>query len=367
MQYTGERGGGAEKKTTTPTTVGTMLTMPINIIAAAIADSLSIHKSFRILSKSNQIAQTTGLTVVANGVLLLGSIALFHKGINPLINYIKSSDSDDIIENNSSALFDFSVYSFYHVLWILPMWILCYSVSTVWYQEIANLTYRLSKGSPHQTSPKSDVANIIYGVIVWICVLSQTLIIDVVIPSILAGVSEFIERNFPLLFGSIVTKLFFLYPLRSIRYICKFTGASLMSITYGWYGFDLLWISDGMDPDQKFAIVETYWLYFLGFGMPYMVLMKSSSFFAGYGLYLLLYPFKIMISSSCDFEAIYKKYYSSSSSSTVKSNSRLRIFRLPKYVALQVIRVVSSQFHIPKRYKYTSSSDSDSYRKDKSK
>jgi hypothetical protein len=322
-----------------------------NIVVASIADSLSFHKCIRFIINSSQIAQVTGLTVLANGVLLLGSIALYHKCISPLIDTILVPDDINIDQHDKSNYFiDYSLYSFYHLLWIFPVWVLCYSCSAFWYQEIADLTYRISRGTPSSGNAKSKIANALYCLIVWVFIVLQTILFDRVIPSICDFISLIMEPVLTNLFGSFITNMTLEVPLYSLKLLSHIFGMILMSITYGWYGFDLTWISDGLDPNQRYALIETYWLYFLGFGAPYVVLMKSTSFFVGYGIYLLLYPFIVMLGSVSDFETVYKKYDGHSSTSSVHNTNHIvkfRVFKFAKYFAFQFINYVTTQFKIP--------------------
>jgi hypothetical protein len=64
-------------------------------------------------------------------------------------------------------------------------------------------------------------------------------------------------------------------------------------------------ISTDIDPDARLCILENYWAYFLGFGLPYFLLFKFTPFFIGYGFYLALFPFCIMLGSICDYKAAF--------------------------------------------------------------
>jgi hypothetical protein len=52
--------------------------------------------------------------------------------------------------------------------------------------------------------------------------------------------------------------------------------------------------------------METHWSYFFGFGLPYTILMRSTSFFVGYGVFLALFPFCIILGSTTDFTLAYR-------------------------------------------------------------
>ena len=86
-----------------------------------------------------------------------------------------------------------------------------------------------------------------------------------------------------------------------------FTGIVLGCALYGWYGFDPYWIATGLDPDERFTIMETHWAYFVGFGLPYVLLGRNTTFFVGYGIFLALFPFCIMLGCTLDYDEPYKK------------------------------------------------------------
>jgi hypothetical protein len=53
--------------------------------------------------------------------------------------------------------------------------------------------------------------------------------------------------------------------------------------------------------------MERHWAYFIGFGFPYVVLIKSTSFFFGFGAFLAIFPVCIMLGSVSDFQLPYRK------------------------------------------------------------
>ena len=79
-------------------------------------------------------------------------------------------------------------------------------------------------------------------------------------------------------------------------------GFIMASIFYGWYGFDASWSCEGLKPDDRYRLVERHWAYLLGFGLPYAIMIKSTDFFLGYGLYLLMYPLCIISASVVDIK-----------------------------------------------------------------
>jgi hypothetical protein len=54
-------------------------------------------------------------------------------------------------------------------------------------------------------------------------------------------------------------------------------------------------------------IMERHYAYFIGFGFPYVILIKVTNFFIGYGLFLAAFPFMIILGGICDYKAPYQE------------------------------------------------------------
>ena len=53
--------------------------------------------------------------------------------------------------------------------------------------------------------------------------------------------------------------------------------------------------------------MESHWAYFVGFGFPYVMLSRNTTYFVGYGIFLALFPFCIMLGCILDCNEPYKK------------------------------------------------------------
>jgi hypothetical protein len=347
-----------------------------SVFVRGVMDSLSIHKTLKFLVNNNAIATDVAQCIAANGVLLLGSLFLFHKAVVPLTSFvqeeIKESDIDESAFLNSIA--DMSVWSFYHILWILPVWLLCYACSYGWYQSIALASYQMQCGDPKDIGVQKSVTTSVYATVVWGLAYLQIILFDKLLPLFLNGIISIVllvlkSMDSPLGGGffSTIVGATVVGPLRLVVVACQAFGVVLMGVMYGWYGFDMIWISDGLEPIVRYSILERHWLYFLGFGMPYVILVKSTSFFVGYGLYLMLFPFTILISAVSSYKDATEEalaYHHSSAPSAggsggdVSGSDRketkehpvrpLRMFRLARYVADWSIKLVDSKLR-PKR------------------
>jgi hypothetical protein len=256
---------------------------------------------------------------MANGFLLLGSVFLYRYFIEPVSLYMSGGD-----DSEAGMVTSVSVWSFYHLLWLLPIWGLCYVVSLGCYQSIADEVHRLqqkellhnqresrsSKSSATADAPpvgvKRSISGSVYAVLVWLLMFMQMRVFDLMLPVLLSQSALFVDTalnslSLPSAALQLAT-LAFVKPLILASQGCRLFGLVLGSIVYGWYGFDLCWIAKGQDPERRFRSVEDNWMYFCGFGLPYVLLLRSTSFFLGYGLYLILFPFTLMLGAESDWQ-----------------------------------------------------------------
>eukprot|EP01036_Dinobryon_divergens_P029117 gene29118-38178_t len=201
-------------------------------------------------------------------------------------------------------------------LWLLPVCLICYGCSTVWYQELADCTYKYLKGN-QKSSPSKDAAYVIYGTLIWLFLYLQVQVLTAITPVVCGNlqpytdlffsrVEESYNNSYPLFtWISSLLRLLSLHAVKLLSFILQFYGYLLMSLLYGWYAFDPQWIAANVDPDARCGLMERHWAYFVGFGSPYVLLLKSTSFFVGFGTFLALFPFCIMLGSLSSYSAPY--------------------------------------------------------------
>lgn len=292
----------------------------LNVFLKGIIDTFSLHKTLPILVNDRPSAWLTAQILATNAVLLLGSIYFFERGVGPLLGYMKNNlgpGSELADEGNSDKV----VYLLYQALWLLPICGLCYGCSMVWYQDLADSTYRYLKGMPKATALTKSVGHALYGTLVWLSAFIQVKLLAGILPTLFSYMSEAVEVFFlgwssSAANGTAASTLITNIALglkhsiqiwiRAASFGSRYAGLALLCLMYGWYGFDPKWIASGLDPDERFGILEKHWAYFMGFGFPYVLLMENTSFFVGYGVFLGLFPFCIMLGSVCDYTEPYK-------------------------------------------------------------
>lgn len=300
----------------------------VSVFCGGVVDSFSFHRAAKFVVNSASVRQEIGMTVkmytkfcaffvlihaayvlmqlMANGCLLLGSVFLYTYFIEPVSHLMRGAEATYVAS--------MSVWSFYHLLWVLPIWGLCYGVSLGCYQTIADDVHRLqqSESRSKRTSAgqsldvKRSISGSVYAALVWALMFLQIRVFDLLLPSLLRHAARVVLAALQALHPPPpvlqVATLVLVQPLLLTGQGLQLFGLIIGAIVYGWYGFDMEWIAAGQEPEQRFRAVEQHWVYFCGFGLPYLLLLKCTSFFLGYGVYLMLFPFTIMLGSVCDWQ-----------------------------------------------------------------
>lgn len=205
-----------------------------------IIDALSLHKTLPLLVNDSTIALLTLQILAVNMVLLLGSIAIFNHGINPMLKGLNGL----VLPEEGDAEFsnDHLSWFVYQSFWLTPICLLCYALSVGWYQSLADRTFKYLRKTARTSSASRMITDSIYSSIVWVCVFLQV---------------QFLLRGIPLfhsVFGTVWIVLveglsssgFFPEALSAsvssgydalstfFLNITKFAGLCLMSILYGW-------------------------------------------------------------------------------------------------------------------------------------
>lgn len=333
------------------------LTTNVSIFIVGVVDTFSLHKTLPILVNDRPSALLTLQILGTNTALLLGSIYFYEKGIGPLLGYINTNvvNSGDIAQGNYN---DQLLRVLYQSLWLLPICGLCYGCSMIWYQDLADSTFRYLKGVPKTTPLTKSVGHALYGTLVWVSAFVQVKLLAAIAPLVFAQLAAAVELFFlgwtstsagsgasSSLATSIALglKAGLLSWIRLASFGSRFLGLAFLCLMYGWYGFDPKWIASGMDPDERFGILERHWAYFVGFGFPYVLLMENTSFFVGYGVFLALFPFCIMLGSVSEYTDAYATHMPKKSTTLDIRSNTLPIFKAAQNWTLLAIRYIDKQ------------------------
>ena len=333
----------------------------LNIVVAGLLDSISVHKTFPLLVNNGEISWLTFKIFAANSCLLVGSVVLYDEAILPGLTHLRSSIvPDDLLQNGNTLarpeqanITRIIFYSFF----VAPIYLICYSCSVIWYQSLADYMYKAKKAS-NSTPLVKAVVDSTYATVAWLALFIQVQLLSTFIPMLLSYFLSFLASRslydemtvlFELKYqnftgGGFISLLltilrsFLILFLKNCILLFRALGLFLMSVLYGWYGFDPHWIATNVNPDSRFLIIEKHWAYFLGFGAPYVVLVKTTGFFVGYGWFLALFPFCIMLGGICDYSLPYK--------SKALPQQPLRIFKIAQSWTLLALQVVGKNARI---------------------
>jgi etoposide-induced 2.4 mRNA len=313
-------------------------------LASGFVDSISLHRALPAFLGDRKVLTALGKCLAVNVILLLGSVYVHDKVLLPVTDLIRdnlvSLGGDSAGSSFAGAVFDLSkqgLTMIYTSCWLIPVWGLCYALSLQWYQDIAQELLQLRSRTTGKRAPdvKNKMVQEGYVLVAWLILYGMTHVLLTGIPKISVFLVKILDMT-SLYFGDGTVTNFLFFGMRSfvsMSHIASRTcGYMVQGICYGWYGFDYHWAADGEHYKMRFKRVEDHWAYFLGFGCPYVLIMHQTSFLVGFGLYLMLFPFTIVLSASADYAVSYNQV----------GIPPVHIFELPGHFANIIIKFVLS-------------------------
>lgn len=182
-----------------------------------------------------------------NGGLTWLSIVIFEQLVLPALRFLLllfygGQTSDDMIlvwgwlHSILTVLFK--------VVWVLPIFLLCKVVNSLWFADIANEAFKARKGRPHLIPGISRlVADFFFSLVIQLLFLAQSMVVGL------------------MPFGYIGDVLCFLH----------------LSLLYSLYSFEYKWFNMGWELHRRLSYIELNWPYFFGFGIPLTVLTNMTS------------------------------------------------------------------------------------------
>ncbi|KAI8587779.1 etoposide-induced protein 2.4-domain-containing protein [Geranomyces variabilis] len=210
--------------------------------------------------------------LLLNGLLFLGSIFLFDYAVLPvsrsLRGYAATAAGDGGGKSPAVAgdLFDTLLGMTYSVLWVYPIYAISFILNAMWYQRIADRSYRVQVGKPVSAPFTYDrllkmITDEAYRGLLLLNFLAQSLLV----------------------------------------YFIPYVGPALSFLCFCWvasfYSFEYRWASKGWSLQQRVDHFESHWAYYIGFGFPVTALTFFFPQFISQGLFALLFPVYIIMSN----------------------------------------------------------------------
>lgn len=316
------------------------LGLHVKIFVKGLLDSLSFHRALPDLVNNSATSALIGKIFLANCVLILGSLALYNKGILPFLDVLGESAFN--LKNKEH--YDSLLWFGYRWLWLGPICALCYGCCLAWYSELGvSLKKKVAVRSQTPMSQLDESLHSIYALLVWIMAFIQLQILTNIIPQGIEMTIYVADKVFivdgDMGFSSqimIVVHDGVVYCLRSLLFSNTVLTWLLMTTLYAWYLFDPIWIAQGVNPGERFERLHRCLTYFLGFGLPYTILNRTASFFVGFSLFLMIFPLGIIVASVSDYGGPYKEY-------AVQPVTFLPVFRPAQTWTLRLLRPFSKK------------------------
>eukprot|EP00884_Botryococcus_braunii_P006939 jgi/Botrbrau1/16246/Bobra.0066s0031.1 len=217
--------------------------------------------------------------LMLNGGIFFGSLVLFECLVKQMVPWLLQTVGVSSMEHGLRFFINASFYIF----WAVPVYMVSFPLSSIWYQEIANLAVRLKpvveardrgmQGVPllPPAPPPSPITLNAMAAETYRCLLFAVFFAQVS----LAGL---------------------------IPYAGPYLNFVMMAWLYALYCYDYKWSLRRRDLRVRIIAFQANWPFFLGYGSVCSVLLLFFSFFWGASLMATVYPFFVVL--ACDSDAV---------------------------------------------------------------
>lgn len=191
--------------------------------------ALREHEESRVLLR---VCQCCAL----NGGVFLTSIAVFYWALLPTLHVLlRLAHADAAWTWTRPAL-----ALVFQAVWVLPLFALSKVVNSLWFQDIADWSYRYSSGTR---------------------------------PQPLQSVSRLVADSL----ASVLVQALFLVQAQLVAWLPLMVVSDMLALLhtallYSLYAFEYKWCNMGWELHKRLAYVEQHWPYFVGFGLPLALL-----------------------------------------------------------------------------------------------
>ncbi|CAG8461328.1 650_t:CDS:2 [Paraglomus occultum] len=208
-----------------------------------VKDAFAWPSSLIIIYMSSTIRNRALKCFTLNGIIFLGSIALFNNFTLPILHFFLGNEGAEEggREGGEKSLFVAIILGWlvkltYLLFWIYPVFLLSFVLNAMWYQQIADRAYRIKYGQPsNQQLTYSRLPKVVADEIYRALLLMNYLIV-----------------------ATLVYVIPIIGPALSFMFICWI---------YAFYSFEYKWTAKRWNLEQRIDYFEERWAYFAGFGI----------------------------------------------------------------------------------------------------
>ena len=258
--------------------------LSLRLLFTGLADTLSVWKSFPFFLRCPGVTKNSVLILLANASLFSSLYAIVHMVVTPVTAYLDANAVTNVLQAQGL------LWLLLPMLWLLPLLLFSVGQGNVWYGDLADSVYRYRHQLHPEEELKKEGSDGTYALLVWLV----TLIEINTLPSALG--ERLVAAATP--YGLVQYAEYYAEALWLL-------GALAHCVVFAQYSFEIAWLSSGVGADERYKALERRWEYFVGFGLPYVVVARCAAFFPGYAFYMATYPVALTLACASNPNTAY--------------------------------------------------------------
>jgi hypothetical protein len=251
-------------------------------------DSLRYDRAWHHLRENAHVRNMTFNIVALNVGLIIGSQLLYERVLGPGLIAISRLYPSSMTAAGPLTTGPYLSTALFNLLWLVPIFILCYCLSSIWYQALNRHLF------PQQSTPSGSIQKTIHGYLVWFLSFVLVHISESFLPAVFSRALETLKPLHTAIYWPAWA------TVSLLLYLSRIWSWTLSCVLFSWYAHEPHFSATSRTMDERFYLLESDALYHIGWGAIYLILIKLCPFFIGYSLYLSLFPFAIMIAGFGD-------------------------------------------------------------------